>query len=268
MISLPWSTSAFNTKDTICSGGSFKSQQEYQLNSGYFNYASLDNLYSDNVYAGGNLFYGIAFGTRKKILTHTSVKFSILNRNPRSLSISPGIVSDSRFVKINHLHFELDNIYRFQVWKGKFDNLKLYISGNWFTSGDFVINDHIQVPELFLSSIAPGAYAEYGYKSSLFYIQLSSSLISYTCRSSYSLSVVQDFEKFDNVAFTKDNSRIQFPNSLFTFFANAGWKVNIFNRFGMQMEYHFRYLYDSKPRILKSVTGIYSIGLVYTITKK
>lgn len=245
----------------------FRFQNDYQINSGYINYASLDNLYSDNVYSGGNIFYELAVGIRAKIFVQTSAKFAIFDRKPKSLAIDPEIIPpENRLSRINHLHFELDNSYRFQVFRDKFFNVNFYISGNWFTSGDYIINDYMD-PELLLSSISPGSYVEYNSKVFLIYVQLFSPLISYTCRNNYSFSRASDYEEFGPSDFMKENSHIQFPNTLSGFFVNSGCKLNVSKHIGMQLEYHFRYLKDSDPRILKAITSIYSIGLFYRVTR-
>jgi hypothetical protein len=254
--------------DTIGTIRTHGSQYEYHINSGYINYASLDALFSDNVYSGGNLFYEIAFDIRNKILVQTSVRFSIFDRKPKSLTIDSTIVSpDSRFSSINHLHFELDNIYGFPVFKDRFRNLKLYISGSWFTSCDYVINDFMN-PELLLSSIAPGFYGEYCSKKLLFYLRFSSPLLSYTCRNNYSFSRVSDYEEFGPYDFLKENSRIQFPNSIFGVFTQFGCQLRLSNHIDVLLEYHFRYLKDTEPRLLKSITSIYSIGFLYRVVKR
>jgi hypothetical protein len=253
--------------DTVCLNKMHNEQYEYQINSGYMNYASLDDLFSNNVYSGGNLFYEAAFGIRRNIFIQTSAKFSIFDRKPKSLTLYPSIISsDSRFNIINHLHFELDNTYRFQVLKDRFNNLNLYISGSWFTSGDYVLNDYMN-PELLLSSIAPGFYGEWYFKPLLSYIQISSLWVTYTCRNNYTVSRGLGYKEFGPLEFLKQNSRIQFPNSLCAIFLNYGCKINVSKRFGTQLEYHFRYLNDSEPRILTSLTSIYSVGLFYRISK-
>ena len=259
---------AIAAHDTICLNKMHTAQYEYQVHSGYFNYASLDNLFSDNVYSGGNLFYEIAFDMRKNILVQTSVNFSIFDRKPKSLTLYPSIVSsDSRLNRIHQLHFELENSYSFPILKGRFANVNLYITGNWFTSGDYVLDDNSMNPELLVSSIAPGLYGEYYLKALLLYTHLSSTLISYTCRNNYSNYRYADYEEYGPSDFFRENSHIQFPNSLGAFLTNTGCKVNLTNRFGVQIEYHFRYLYDSEPRILKSITSIYSLGLFYRVSK-
>lgn len=242
-------------------------QYDYQINSGYINYASLDALFSDNVYSGGNLFYEIAFGIRNKILIQTFAGFSVFDRKPKSLKLYSTInPPESRFNTINHLHFELDNSYNFQVFKDRFNNIKLYISGNWFTIGDYVINDFMD-PELLLSSIAPGFYGEYRSIKFLFYIRFSSPLLSYTCRNNYSFSRASDYEEYGPSDFLKENSRIQFPNSIVGFFMQSGCELRLSTHIDVLLEYHLRYLKDTEPRLLKSITSIYSVGFLYRVVK-
>lgn len=242
-------------------------QNSILINSGYFNYASIDNLFSDNVYSGGNLFYGLKYDSKKINLIHSAIKFSIFDRVPKSLQIDPSLATaDSRFVNIKQFHFEMENIYRYKVLDSKSKYANIYFSTNWCTLADWVMNDQMN-PELIISSIAPGFYYEYNIKNIKLYIQFSTSLLSYTCRNSYSFSRSDDNETYGSIDFLKDNSHIQFPNTLITYLTNAGFNINISKHWGINGEYYFRYITDSEPRVLKSVTNICSIGLTYTFVK-
>jgi hypothetical protein len=264
---LIFSTNAAFASDTTAPVNLHEHHYEFNLNSGYFDYASLDNLYADNVFSGGNAFWGITCDIRAKIYVKTSASLSIFKRNPKSLTIDSTIFfSDDRLKTIKHLHFELDNSYRFQVFKNRFRYVKFYITGDWFTSGDYVMNDYMD-PELLMSSISPGCYIEYESKWLQVYTQLLSPLLSYTCRNSYSFARSSDYEEFGPSDFMREYSRIQFPNSLVGILFHSGCKLTLSKNVGMNIEYHFRYLRNSEPRILKVVTGIYSVGLYYKVTR-
>lgn len=266
-IVLFFQTNTVFASDTIGPIKILEHQYECHVNSGYINYASLDNLYADNVYSGGNAIYEITFGIHSKIHVETAAMFSIFERKPKSLTIDPTIISsDDRLNAINHLHFELNNSCRFLLFKNRSQCINFYISGDWLTTGDYIINNFMD-PELLISSICPGCYVEYDSKGLLLYTQLKSPLLSYTCRNNYSFSRSSDYEEFNAFDFLMENSRIQFPNSLFAFFIHAGCRLTLSKHVGMQLEYHFRYLKDSEPRILKAITSIYSVGFFYRVTR-
>ena len=202
-------------------------------------------------------------------MVHTAVKFSIFDRVPKSLEIDPSIAAalDSRLVNINQLHLEMENIYRFRILQSNSKNTTIYFSANWCTLADWVINDHMN-PELIISSIAPGFYYEYNMKNIQLYIQFSSSLLSYTCRNSYSFARSDNRETYGSFDFIGDNSHIQFPNSLITCFTYAGLNIKVSKHWGINAEYYFRYMNDTEPRTLKSITNICSIGISYKFKKE
>ena len=75
--------------------------------------------------------------------------------------------------------------------------------------------------------------------------------------------MTQDYEELDNFSFIRQNDQLQFINTLFAVNAEIGYTCSVSKWFDIGCEYSFRYMYNSSPRELKSVTGIYTIGLTY-----
>jgi hypothetical protein len=202
---------------------------------------------------------------KKNIYIQTSAALSIFDRKPKSLSIDPSVIYlNDRFTTIQHLHFEIDNSYRFQILKGNISNLKLYLTGSWFTVGDYIINENMN-PELLSSSISPGVYSEYTLKKLLVYLRFSLPLVSFTCRSAYSFARSESYEEFGPIEFLKEYSNLQLPNSLSIICASVGGQKILSNHIGIQAYYSFRYVNNSEPRVLKSISSTYSFGLFYIL---
>lgn len=233
------------------------------FSSGYFNYASVDKLFADQIYSGGGPFLGISIGKQKKFIRQTTFRFASFSRTPKDMVLYENIVDpDSRLARINHLHLEVDAIYLFPIRKFSSGNLALSFLINWFTSIDLTMNNSM-MPEQLLSSIAPGLHVKYSLEKHRFEGHLSTALISYTCRANYSNVIQQDYEKLNIPKFIKTNSRVQFPGSLQSLFAVLNYEYAFTERTKGTVYYHFRCLHNSKPRPLSFVTGIYGFGITF-----
>lgn len=233
------------------------------FSTGYFNYASVDKLFADQIYSGGGPFLGISIGKQKKFLRQTTFRFASFSRTPKDMVLHENIVDpDSRLARINHLHLEMDAFYLFPIRKYSTGNITVSFLINWFTSIDLAMNNNM-MPEQLLSSIAPGLHVEYSREKHRIEGRLSTALISYTCRANYSNVIQQDYEKLNILKFIKTNSRVQFPGSLQSLFAGINYDYAFSERTQGTVYYHFRYLHNSNPRPLSVVTGIYGFGITF-----
>jgi hypothetical protein len=233
------------------------------FSTGYFNYASIDKLFADQIYSGGGPFLGISIGKQKKFFRQTAFRFASFSRTPKNMVLHEYIVdSDSHLARINHLHLEVDALYLFPIRKYSTEYITLSFLVNWFTSIDLTMNNNM-MPEQLLSSIAPGLHVEYSREKHRLEGRLSTALISYTCRANYSNVIQQDYEKLNIPKFIKTNSRVQFPGSLQNLLAGINYEYDFSDRTQGTVYYHFRYLHNSKPRPLSVVTGIYGFGITF-----
>lgn len=231
------------------------------FSTGYFNYASVDKLFADQIYSGGAPFLGISIGKQKKFFRQTTFRFASFSRTPKDMVLHENIVDpDSRLARINHLHLEADAFYLIPIRKYSTGNISVSFLINWFTSIDLAMNNNM-MPEQLLSSIALGLHVEYSREKHRFEGRLSTALISYTCRANYSNVIQQDYEKLNIPKFIKTNSRVQFPGSLQSLLAGVNYEYDFSDRTQGRIYYHFRYLHNSKPRPLSVVTGIYGFGI-------
>lgn len=243
---------------------SSKYPKQLQVNAGYYNLGSIDEIYSYNLYSGSNYCYGLKYTYGKRPVRQIiSIRFSTINRRPRSLILAENLVaSDARERILNS--FLADALYtcQFPVELKGFDNLRFWVTGTWLTTVNITLNSY-GTPELVQSGLAPGAFLETNFKRHNFHCQLSVPIISWTLRSNYSQSMTQDFEKINTFIFIRSNDQLQFPNTLLALYCNIGYDFSLTNRFNLVCEYDFRYIYNSSPRKLESVSGIYSVGLTY-----
>lgn len=232
------------------------------LRSGMYRSASMDELYSTSIYAGQAQLWSVGFEKHKKRLTSTIFNFSMLDRYPMDLDIYESTVrADHRLRMLDNLHFDVNDMYCFPI-KLNSKDLSAYFALHWFTSFDLILN-HEMMPELILSTIAPGVYAEYNLKKHSIEGSISGSLLSYSCRNNYSNVLIQDFEQISFFDFIKNNSRILFPNSLQSVFIQINYSYSLFENWSVLAGYNFRYIHNAEPRTLKSVSGLYNLGLAY-----
>jgi hypothetical protein len=235
-----------------------------QLNAGYYNLGSVDDIYSYNLYSGGDICYGIKYiYGRKPVRESLSMRFSLIDRRPVSLNLDKNIVGENARERIlNSFLYEAINTYQFPIELKGADFLRFWVTGTWLTTVNITTNSD-GVPELIQSGLAPGAFLETNFPQHNFYCQLYVPIISWTVRNNYSKSLTQNYESYSKFAFVLRNSQLQFPNSLLSVFTELGYDFNISKKLKMGFEYNFRYMYNSSPRKLESVSGIYSFGLTY-----
>jgi hypothetical protein len=255
-----WIQSSFAnpSADTV-----FSYPRTISLQTGYINYGSIDELYSTDIYSGGGMLWSIGFEKKKKVYSRTGFNFSLFNRYPKNTLIDDRVAPENhRFKVINHLHLDISDRYFFPI-KIQSERIELYALLQWFTSIDIIRNQSM-MPELLLSSLAPGVFAEYSYGKHSIDASAATSLISYTCRSNYSNFLVQDYEKLSIWEFVKVNSRIQSPFSFRTLLLQFDYKYSLSPRWSVKTGYSFRYMHNDIPRTLKVVTGIYRTSFGYT----
>ena len=238
--------------------------KELQLNAGYYNLGSVDEIYSYNLYSGSDICYGITYTHGKKPVRQIlTMRFSMIKRHPGSLILSDNIfANDSRERYLNSFLFEVFDTYQFPISLKGADFLRFWVTGTWLTSVNLTTNSN-SVPELIQSGLAPGAFLETNFPRHNFHCQLSVPIISWTIRNNYSQSMTQNYEKLDKFYFIKMNDQLQFPNTLLAVYSNIGYDFSISRKFKLGYNYDFRYIYNSSPRKLKSVSGIYTLGLTY-----
>lgn len=256
------SINASNRKDSV-----LNNQRSVFLKSGMYRYASIDELYAMHVYSGQGLLWSVGIEKQKKWLTSTTLNFSMFDRYPIGLSVHESTVgNDHRLRVINNLHFDVNDSYCLPI-NLTIQNLKAFLAINWFTSFDLIMNQGM-LPELLLSTIAPGVYIEYRIKKHCLNGSLSSSLVSYTCRNNYSNIIIQDFEQLSFFDFIIMNSRIQLPNSLQSAFMQFNYSYDLGEKWSLMAGYNFRYIHNSVPRTMKSVSGNYNLGIAYKFKQK
>lgn len=240
-------------------------KQTLNFSTGYFNYASVDKLFADQIYSGGGPFFGISIAKPKKFFRQTTFRFASFSRTPKDMVLHENIVDQvGRLARINHLHFEVDALYLFPIRKYSTGNITVSVLINWFTSFDLTMNNNM-MPEQLLSSIAPGIKLEYSNDKHRFEGHISTAVVAYTCRANYSNVIAQDYEQLSNWQFIKSNSQIQSFNSLQTINAGILYQYAFSNKIDGVVYYNFRFMNNAIPRQLTSATGVYGIGLTYNI---
>jgi hypothetical protein len=252
---------------TLFSNGLAPDSTKYNkisVNAGYYNLGSIDELYSPFLYSGANRAYGLKFmdGNQKK--NHQlAFRYATVERTPKNVVLDASLfpVDDFNLLKRSFL-FEVFDVYHFLIDKASVGTFRLYATGSWFTTVNVTTNTN-SLPELIESGLGAGLYGEKTIGNHKFRAELSVPLITWTVRNNYSLSMTQNYEKLSKLAFIVQNSQLQFPNSLLAVFSTLGYEYALSKKFNIEGEYHFRYMLNTSPRPLRSVAGIYSLGLTY-----
>lgn len=241
-----------------------KYPKQLQVNAGYYNLGSIDEIYSYNLYSGSDFCSGLKYTYGKRPVRQIiSIRFSTINRRPHSLTLDENLVdSDARERILNSFLAEAFYTCQYPIELKGADYLRFWVTGTWLTTVNITSNSY-GTPELVQSGLAPGAFLETNFKRHNFHYQLSIPIVSWTLRNSYSQSMTQNFEKINTFDFIRTNDQLQFPNTLLAVYSNIGYVFTLSNRFNIECEYDFRYTYNSSPRKLESVSGIYSFGLTY-----
>lgn len=236
--------------------------QAIKVETGLFRYASVDEIYTNQIYPGTGIITTIGYVNRKKIISFYQLGFSYLKRYPDgNKNEDYPLDKDNRLRVIKHLHVEASSLHCFHLITIK-KSIPVYAALNWITAADLVTN-YSMTPELLMSTLAPGFYSEYKWRKHWLHCSFTTSVLSYTCRSNYSNVIAQDYEKYKTWDFVKTNSHIQGINSLQSIFFNLSYSYYLNNRLNMTAGYQFRYIHNAIPRNLELVTGIYQVGLTY-----
>lgn len=241
-----------------------KNKRKLQLNAGYYNLGSIDEIYSYNRYSGSNICYELKYYNSKGVARDfTSFRYAMVNRTPASLVIDKNIVGpNARERVLNSFLFEAIYSYQYPVNLHLGDNLKFFVTGDWITTVNITTNS-FGVPEMVRTGISPGALLEATIERHTLSGRFSIPVFSWTVRNNYSQSMTQNYEKVSKFAFVLQNDQLQFPNTLIEVDAEIEYNFNLSKRFAIGCEYDFRYMYNSSPRPLKSATGIYSANITY-----
>jgi hypothetical protein len=241
-----------------------KNQKKLQINAGYYNLGSVDKIYSNNLYTGHSICYGLKYNYGKgPAREFTSLRYAMVDRTPApSIANNTLFAADSRERILKSFLFEAIYSYQYPIDLHMGDNLSFYFTGDWITTVNITTNSY-GVPELARSGLSPGAMLEATIRRHIFSGRFSIPVVSWSVRNNYSQSMAQNYESLDKFAFVKQNDKLQFPNTLMEVDAVIEYTFNLSKRFNIGCEYDFRYMYNSSPRKLESVTGIYTAGLTY-----
>jgi hypothetical protein len=241
-----------------------KNDKKIQLNAGYYNLGSIDEIYSYNCYSGSNLCYGLKYYYGKgPAREFTAFRFATINRTPGSLTIDKNVVGENARERVlNSIIFDAIYSCQYPINLQLGSHFSFFVTGDWITTINITSNSY-GAPELIRTGISPGAMLEANLKKHTFSGRFSVPFISWTIRNNYSQSMTQNYESLNKLAFVKQNDQLQFPNTLMEIDTEFEYNFNLSKHFNIGCEYDFRYMYNSSPRKLESVTGIYSLGLTY-----
>ncbi len=235
------------------------------INAGYYNVGTIDELYSQFLYSGANISGGLKYIKEKeKRKDQFSFRFSQIQMTPENLIVDPDYFSKNEMVlQKDILMLEFFDTYRFLLSEKGKNFFDFYLTGRWFTTVNLMTNYFI-LPELIQTGLGAGIYIGKNIKKHCFRAELSVPVLTLTIRNNYSQSEAQDYEDYNEVGFLINNIQIQLPYNLLAVYSNLGYEYNISKHFTIEAEYYFNCMLNTSPRPLRSVSGIYSLGLIYT----
>lgn len=235
------------------------------LNTGYYNAGTIDELYSPFLYSGSNVSFGLKFIKEKeKRKDQFSFRFAQIKMTPENLVVNPDYFSENDMaMQKDILLLEFFDTYRFLLSEKGSRFIDFYLTGRWFSTVNLMTNYYI-LPELIQSGLGAGIYIEKNIKRHCIKAELNVPVLTLTVRNNYSQSDAQDYEDYNEFTFIFKNMQIQLPYNLLAVYSNIGYEYNISNHFTVEAEYYFNCMLNTSPRPLKSVSGIYSLGLIYT----
>jgi hypothetical protein len=234
------------------------------LNTGLYNFGSIDELYSFARYSGQGMCYGLKLWDGHTNKNHLlSLRYAMIQRHPNGLHLDPKYFAntDPNLVK-NSFMFEAIDHYRYLIKSVSNQYIKLYGEGVWATSVNITTNAN-SLPELIQSGVGAGLYATAAYKKHLLSGEIHVPLITWTVRNSYSMSMTQNYEKLSKLAFIRQNDQLQFPNSLLALNTSLEYEYAISKLLSISGEYNLRLMLNTSPRTLRSVNSIYSLNLLF-----
>lgn len=235
------------------------------LNAGYYNAGTIDEIYSPFLYSGSNYSLGLKFIKEKeKRKDQFSFRFAQIKMKPENLVINMDYFSENEMaVQKDILMLEFFDTYRFLLSEKNARFVDFYVTGRWFTTVNLMTNYFI-LPELIQSGLGAGIYIEKNIKNHRLRAELSVPVVTLTIRNNYSQSDIQDYEDVNELDFLIKNLQIQLPYNLLAAYSNLGYEYNVSKHFTVEAEYYFNCMLNTSPRPLRSVSGIYSLGLIYT----
>ncbi|MBN2805199.1 MAG: hypothetical protein JXR22_00945, partial [Prolixibacteraceae bacterium] len=213
------------------------------LNTGLYNFGSIDELYSFARYSGRGMSYGLKFWNGQTNKNHLlSLRFAMIERHPNGLQLDPKYfaLTDPNLVK-NSFMFEAIDHYRYLIKSVSNQYIKLYGEGVWVTSVNITTNAN-SLPELIQSGIGAGLYATAAYKKHLFSGEMHVPLLTWTVRNNYSMSMTQNYEKLSKWAFIRQNDQLQFPNTLLALNTSLEYEYAILKQLSISGEYQLRFM--------------------------
>ncbi|HNW49557.1 MAG TPA: hypothetical protein PKH79_00660 [Prolixibacteraceae bacterium] len=241
-----------------------KNPKKLQISAGYYNLGSVDEIYSDHLYSGHDICYGLKYYYGKGAAREfTSLRMAMVDRTPHSLVLDDNTYGESDRARIlNSFLFEAIYSYQYPIRLQGAEHLKLFVTGDWITTVNLTTNSY-GVPELVRSGISPGVQLEANFNRHILNGRFYFPLVSWTVRNNYSQSMTQNYESLDKLYFVRKNDQLQFLNTLQEICAELEYRLILSDRFDIGCEYDFRYMHNSSPRELRSATGIYTAYVTY-----
>lgn len=233
-------------------------KHEIGIYTGYLTLSSIDELYSFQKYSGANVFGGISYTySSGKNIHQVYTAFSSVWRTPQ-ITVPPSYIRfyESRYRGVYSANYDLNYSFMRKVRLG---NPGIYISGSLLNHFNLSNDGN---PEIYFSSIGAGLYVTYAYKRQIIGFASSFPLFSFVLRNNYHTSSAQE-KLSTGFDYVKENGRFYFPDKLFIVYAQVAYSYALSQRFNLGIQYGFRYISAPEPRTLKSVSGLYSIGLTY-----
>lgn len=250
--------------NTNANPDSISISKHFAVKVGVYNLASIDNIYSPFIYSGKSFVLGMGWGKEKKGRSfETDLSFSNIQRKATSLEGIPNSYEDGHYhIVRNSFVLEVMDYYRFLITDMEQKKLQIFFSGLWFTTVNLTTNAS-GVPELIQSGIAPGIFVRYKAGRHRLRAELHLPIVAWTVRNNYSMSSAQIYEKLSKFDFILQNSMLQTPISNPGIYTNFAYEYFLAKKFSIKANYSFKYIYNSKPQTLKSVSGIYSVSLIF-----
>lgn len=241
-----------------------KKSHKIGLNTGLYNFGSIDELYSFARYSGQGMSYGFKLWDGHSNKNHLlSLRYAMIQRHPNGLQLDTNYfaVTDPNLVK-NSFMFEAIDHYRYLIKSVSNQYIKLYGEGVWLTSVNITTNAN-SLPELIQSGVGAGLYSTANLRKHQFSAEIHVPLVTLTVRNSYSMSLTQNYEKLSKLAFIRQNDQLQFPNSLLALNTTLEYEYAISKQLSVSGEYNLRLMLNTSPRPLRSINSIYSMNLLF-----
>jgi hypothetical protein len=247
-----WNAIAAGPNDSIMR------KNEISLWTGYLSLGSVDELYSFQKYTGGGFAIGASYKHQSgKVVHYVNTNFSSMKRGPHvPENAGYTYLFETRYNGITTTIFDLNYSFMRKLYDRK---LVVFLTGNVFNSVN--MTDY-RTPEILYSSLGIGAAANYTHRKQCVGFTFSMPLASFILRNNYHISSAQT-ESLAGLDYVKENARVEAIGKLFIFYAGFTYAYAVSQKFNIEAQYQFRYISDKEPRELKSVSGLYFLGLTY-----